>query len=1154
MCGKRNRSVQFAIFAATVAGIGVRVGFATPLIFEDFNPAGAGTDLATTPAGMGLTGNWFNASTPTAQFYNSGNPSVPILRSAGESNNGTQLLYPSNSSLPAPAGGTAINTTGGYGNGFYQAAMATPIPLSGTAGTYYFSYLLDNGNGTDFAAQLNFGGANTQIYAGFGYGSKDDISVKPNGALPFGSGNSYPASGGGFSQGFTAGNLGLVVGNLVTTASGADTVNVKLFRYTAGQGSTALPTSASGLTYDATYAFNSSDTLTTLGLFEAGVRTPEIDAIRVGTTYADVVGTVSAVTLTGVFTTYTGATSGSFDTTSQNFKFNGSSVAFANGNNVLFDDTATGTHNIVVTSGGVAPSAVSFNNTNASAGYNFTGGAINSPGMLTTVGNGSITLANANTYVGGVNLSNGSVTLAAGGILTTPAFTAGSGTLNLNGGILQAYNTNASFLTGTVINVLPGGGTIDTQGFNVTVAETLTAGTGGTDGGIVKIGSGTLTLQGHSSYVGGTTVNAGTVVLAAGGAAGTVEGPLTINSGGTVNTTTVDAIGFTTGVAVTTLTVNSGGTFNIGVNANEGYVTNLVMAGGTVSSSGGGSFNFNTGFNITSVASATTGTISSNVSVRGTAMNITTAAGTTPSGVDLAISGLLLGGNTAVVNTFGPGTLSLGGFAGATTFGGGLNVNGGTVILAAGGGGGTVRGPLTINSGTVLASATDALGYVTGANVTTLTVNSGATFVLGAGNEGYITNLVVAGGTVSATAGGSFNFNTGYNISSVSSTTTGTISSDIAIRGSSLNITTATGTTASGVDLNITGRLLGGSAAVLNTFGPGTLSLGGASTYGGGTVINGGTVIAANAAAFGPLVDNLGVALNGGAKLVLGAISAPSATLAIPEDLTYTGGGSLQIAPTPGYSSGGVNSITITDGNTVAITVGSTPAPGVTRGILSTHSVNFASSTSGSLDVGKNDLDLSGPSVSSVTASVATGYNAGNWNGPGIISSAAAQNSSHLTALGVIANDNGSGTPLYGSGGVIAGTFDGIVPADGDTLVKYTYYGDANLDGKVDGSDYSLIDTGYSADAAYLAANPGGTSFPATGWINGDFNYDGTVDGSDYTLIDNAFNNQGSRISSSALVAASTAQIASSAAVPEPALCGVAVLGLATLVRRRRGH
>jgi hypothetical protein len=68
-------------------------------------------------------------------------------------------------------------------------------------------------------------------------------------------------------------------------------------------------------------------------------------------------------------------------------------------------------------------------------------------------------------------------------------------------------------------------------------------------------------------------------------------------------------------------------------------------------------------------------------------------------------------------------------------------------------------------------------------------------------------------------------------------------------------------------------------------------------------------------------------------------------------------------------------------------------------------------------------------------------------------------------------------------------------------LVKYTYYGDANLDGQVDGSDYTKIDNGFNNHL--------------TGWINGDFNYDGAVDGSDYTLIDNAFNTQSASIAAS---------------------------------------
>jgi len=179
-------------------------------------------------------------------------------------------------------------------------------------------------------------------------------------------------------------------------------------------------------------------------------------------------------------------------------------------------------------------------------------------------------------------------------------------------------------------------------------------------------------------------------------------------------------------------------------------------------------------------------------------------------------------------------------------------------------------------------------------------------------------------------------------------------------------------------------------------------------------------------------------------------------------------------------------------------------------------------------------------SLSSITALVQSGYNNGGWNGTsGIISTDAANNPRHLTALGVILNDNGMGSPLYGTGGTIAGTFEGGVPSMDDVLVKYTYYGDTNLNGKVDGSDYSRIDAGFQSNGSL------------SGWYNGDFNYDGVIDGSDYTLIDNAFNSQGAVLA--AAIASPTAEIGG-AAVPEPtalSLLGIATAGL--LGRRRRG-
>ena len=57
-----------------------------------------------------------------------------------------------------------------------------------------------------------------------------------------------------------------------------------------------------------------------------------------------------------------------------------------------------------------------------------------------------------------------------------------------------------------------------------------------------------------------------------------------------------------------------------------------------------------------------------------------------------------------------------------------------------------------------------------------------------------------------------------------------------------------------------------------------------------------------------------------------------------------------------------------------------------------------------------------------------------------------------------------------------------------DTLVMYTYGGDANLDGKINVDDYGRID---------FNVNLG-----TPGWFNGDFNYDGKINVDDYGIID----------------------------------------------------
>jgi hypothetical protein len=258
--------------------------------------------------------------------------------------------------------------------------------------------------------------------------------------------------------------------------------------------------------------------------------------------------------------------------------------------------------------------------------------------------------------------------------------------------------------------------------------------------------------------------------------------------------------------------------------------------------------------------------------------------------------------------------------------------------------------------------------------------------------------------------------------------------------------------------------------------------------------------------------------------------------------LTKTGAGTLAFASSAsGLTTLSLPAISLTAG-TIALQSNSNHA---SRTLLATAALSI---TGGVLDLGNNDLDLAGggsAGLATLNGYIASGFAGGAWNGTtGITSAAAGGDAKHLTALGVILNDNGSGTPLYGgSSALIASTFDGTTPADGDVLVKYTYYGDANLDGQVDGSDYTKIDAGYSSQTG---------SSKLTGWENGDFNYDGKIDGSDYTLIDNAFNTQAASLS--APIAASTAQIATTSAVPEPAAIGLIAVSLVAIIGRRKRH
>jgi hypothetical protein len=259
--------------------------------------------------------------------------------------------------------------------------------------------------------------------------------------------------------------------------------------------------------------------------------------------------------------------------------------------------------------------------------------------------------------------------------------------------------------------------------------------------------------------------------------------------------------------------------------------------------------------------------------------------------------------------------------------------------------------------------------------------------------------------------------------------------------------------------------------------------------------------------------------------------SNPSSLLDTTRSLavSITSGGTLEYSGSNNPAAAGIQEQRLSSLNVSGGSVIVDPAASKSnRTLLVAGSLSISGAT-GKLDLGNGDLIVHGGSLSTITGLIKSGYNSGTWSGVGIASASAAGDTTHLTALGVMQS--------------LGNSFDGVSSTSSDVLVKYTYYGDANLDGKVDGSDYSKI------DSAVLTG--------ATGWANGDFNYDGVINGSDYTLLDNAFNTQSAVLS--AQISDPTVQIAdeispagATSAVPEPTTLGLLGIGAIGLLSRRK--
>ncbi|MDH2384437.1 autotransporter-associated beta strand repeat-containing protein [Bradyrhizobium sp. CER78] len=369
-------------------------------------------------------------------------------------------------------------------------------------------------------------------------------------------------------------------------------------------------------------------------------------------------------------------------------------------------------------------------------------GAISGSGSVQQAGAGTTILTGNNSYSGGTTIAMGTLQLGNGG-------TSGSITGNVtNNGTLAFNRSDAVTFDGAItgagaLNQLGSGTTILTANNSYSGGTTITAGTlqlgnGGmsgwingsvTDNGtlafnrsdamifdgritgvgkLVQLGPGTTVLTNNNSYLGGTTVAGGVLMLGNGGTWGAITGNVTNNGVLAFNRSDTSVFaGNVTGTGLL-LQLGVGATVLTGTSS---YGAGTLIAAGTLQLGDGG----------------TTGSITGSVTNNGVlAFNRSDNS---------VFAGAISGSGS--VQQLGAGTTVL---TGANTFGGGTTIAAGTLQLGNGGTSGSILGNVQ-DQGTLAFDRSNTLiftGCISGA---------GALAQIGAGTTVLAGNNSFTGGT-----------------------------------------------------------------------------------------------------------------------------------------------------------------------------------------------------------------------------------------------------------------------------------------------------------------------------------------------------------------------------------------------------------------------
>jgi autotransporter-associated beta strand protein len=741
-------------------------------------------------------------------------------------------------------------------------------------------------------------------------------------------------------------------------------------------------------------------------------------------------------------------------------------------------------------------------------------------GGLTKADPGILVLSGDNTYVGPTTIEGGTLRVGHNHALGV------SGAIQFKGGSLQYTAANQVDYSARIANSTSPI-SIDTNGISTTYSSALAA---SNTGGLTKLGTGTLALAAANNYSGPTSVISGTlrldvanalpntaVTLFGGDALLQVRASQTISS--LANSPAFQPQTDISG-ALTVLTTNQGSSTDYsGTIGGTGTLrkvgsTTLTLSGGTSNA-----LNLQVAGGVVELNKLGPGANAvQTISELGTGATVRLLAhqllGQTIFGDQIADSGgVTMTGGMLDMNGCVESFDALNG-TGVVT-----NSQGLPALLRIGSG---VYDGLINNGGSGLQLVKQGSGALTltGPLTNQSTEITGGSLTI-SGSAANTTPLKVSGGVVELAKTGA------YGASAVSGITALATGAVVRLNGSQYGdqIADTGGVNLTGGVLDMNGRsdrfnTLNGTGLIFSTQGPLASLLVGSGTY-SGTIDDGPTGLSLFKTGSGSLVLT-GTLTHRSTEIYGGTVEL---TNQVVKDMTVHDGGTLRVQPAGGKA---VHLSTVTSID-----------PG------------------GMIDVTNNGLVFSAGNEANVRTWLARGYNGGAWNGSGINSSTAASRA--------IADAVG-----YGLASQVLGIADGQTATFLDktvtptaTLVRYTYYGDTDLNGRVNFDDYVRTDNGFNNHLS--------------GWFNGDFDYNGQVNFDDYVLIDLAFNTQSGTLgralsfldgsdrsardmnnTSLRRVEQHFAQFGSDyashflAAVPEPTSLAFASVAMALLSRRRR--